>query len=37
MVTSIFQLIIPASKLNFTSVNNTIEERTEELFHVILN
>ncbi|CAF3928239.1 unnamed protein product [Rotaria sp. Silwood2] len=32
IVASIFQLIIPVCKLNFTAVSNAIEERTDQLF-----
>ncbi|CAF3432177.1 unnamed protein product [Rotaria sp. Silwood1] len=32
IVASIFQLIVPVCKVNFTSIANAIEERTAELF-----
>ncbi|CAF2827485.1 unnamed protein product [Rotaria sp. Silwood2] len=34
LAASIFQLIVPVSKLNYTPVINAIEERTDELVHV---
>jgi len=34
MVAAIFQLVVPLCKLNFTSITNAIEERTNELFQV---
>ncbi|CAF2601178.1 unnamed protein product [Rotaria sp. Silwood2] len=33
LAASIFQLIVPVSKLNYTPVINAIEERTDELVH----
>lgn len=32
LVASVFQLIVPVCKLNYTSITNTIEERTDQLF-----
>jgi hypothetical protein len=29
----VFQLIVPVCKLNYTSITNIIEQRTDQLFH----
>ncbi|CAF1037324.1 unnamed protein product [Rotaria sordida] len=33
LIASIFQLILPVGKLNYTPIINTIEQRTDELIH----
>ncbi|CAF1064757.1 unnamed protein product [Adineta ricciae] len=33
LVAAVFQLIVPVCKLNYTSITNIIEERTNQFFH----
>ncbi len=34
MITSVFQLIVPLRKVNFKTMTNIIDERTDQLFEV---